>query len=137
VCTTAEGIETPEQLALLRAMGCSDGQGWLWSVALRPPELAELVRRNAGGLDMPQPAATGSASRWQPAPPTHDAHGRQRMLQLHGEGASLSTIAAALNAECYRTVNGQPWHSASVARVIADNTRPSRRLPSRETAEPA
>jgi diguanylate cyclase (GGDEF)-like protein/PAS domain S-box-containing protein len=29
--TTAEGVETDEQLALLRALGCEQGQGFLWS----------------------------------------------------------------------------------------------------------
>jgi EAL domain-containing protein (putative c-di-GMP-specific phosphodiesterase class I) len=39
--TTAEGIETPEQLELARRLGCTDGQGFLIS---RPLPLADLLR---------------------------------------------------------------------------------------------
>ncbi|HEX3825471.1 MAG TPA: EAL domain-containing protein [Mycobacteriales bacterium] len=41
--TVAEGVETPEQLSLLHRMGCSAGQGYLWSPALPPSELAAHV----------------------------------------------------------------------------------------------
>jgi hypothetical protein len=43
-----------------------------------------------------------------------------RMFELQREGASLTTIAAALNAEGYRTARGSRWHRLSVARAIAD-----------------
>jgi diguanylate cyclase (GGDEF)-like protein/PAS domain S-box-containing protein len=36
----AEGVETAEQLEILREVGCDAGQGYLWTPALRPPELA-------------------------------------------------------------------------------------------------
>ena len=36
----AEGVETPEQDAQLRAIGCSFGQGWLYG---RPAPLADVV----------------------------------------------------------------------------------------------
>ncbi|MBW3659774.1 MAG: EAL domain-containing protein, partial [Actinobacteria bacterium] len=32
--TVAEGVEEPEQEAVLRAWGCTQGQGWRWSGAL-------------------------------------------------------------------------------------------------------
>jgi hypothetical protein len=48
-------------------------------------------------------------------------------MRLHGDGASLATIAAALNAEQYRRPTGQRWHLAAVARVIADVARRTRR----------
>ena len=47
-------------------------------------------------------------------------HGLHRIVRLHREGASLATIAAALNAEQYRSPTDQRWHTSSVARVIAD-----------------
>jgi sensor c-di-GMP phosphodiesterase-like protein len=32
--TVAEGIETEEQLALLKSLGCERGQGWLFARAM-------------------------------------------------------------------------------------------------------
>jgi EAL domain-containing protein (putative c-di-GMP-specific phosphodiesterase class I) len=47
----AEGIETPEQIAALRAFGCDYGQGFYYGMPT-DPELAlrrvELVRENPG-----------------------------------------------------------------------------------------
>jgi EAL domain-containing protein (putative c-di-GMP-specific phosphodiesterase class I) len=37
--TIAEGIETPEQAAVLRELGCNSGQGFLWSRAVPPAAL--------------------------------------------------------------------------------------------------
>jgi len=36
----AEGIETREQLSILQDLGCSHGQGWLWSPAVPAPRLS-------------------------------------------------------------------------------------------------
>lgn len=41
LCIIAEGIETPEQEALLREMGCDEGQGYLYSAPLEPTAFAE------------------------------------------------------------------------------------------------
>ena len=50
LAVVAEGIETPEQLAVLRDLGCDFGQGYL----LAPPRLAEgyadLLLAAAGGV---------------------------------------------------------------------------------------
>jgi diguanylate cyclase (GGDEF)-like protein/PAS domain S-box-containing protein len=43
--TIAEGVETIEQLTLLRNLGCWAAQGFLWSPALAPDALAQLVER--------------------------------------------------------------------------------------------
>lgn len=48
--TIAEGVETPEQLALLRRRGCWGGQGYLWSPALPLPTFIELLERTSGRL---------------------------------------------------------------------------------------
>ena len=45
VTTTAEGIETSADLALLQQLGCHAGQGFLWSPALAPEQLADLIRQ--------------------------------------------------------------------------------------------
>jgi diguanylate cyclase (GGDEF)-like protein/PAS domain S-box-containing protein len=42
---TAEGIETPQQLAHLRADGCTEGQGFLYSPARPVSEVAEMLAR--------------------------------------------------------------------------------------------
>lgn len=41
---TAEGVETPDQLALVRAMGCHRIQGFLFSKAIPPEEADALLR---------------------------------------------------------------------------------------------
>ena len=43
----AEGIETPEQAAVLRELGCGIGQGFLFARPLPPEELDGLVIANA------------------------------------------------------------------------------------------
>lgn len=43
--TTAEGVETPEQLARVRADGCTEVQGHYFSAACPAGELLELMRR--------------------------------------------------------------------------------------------
>jgi len=40
----AEGIEKPSQLAILQSMGCSNGQGFLFSHPVPPEELDAMVR---------------------------------------------------------------------------------------------
>jgi diguanylate cyclase (GGDEF)-like protein len=45
IATTAEGVETPEQLAMLRKEGCTEVQGFLFSKALPASELPELLRK--------------------------------------------------------------------------------------------
>jgi EAL domain-containing protein (putative c-di-GMP-specific phosphodiesterase class I) len=43
VSTIAEGIETRAELALLQQLGCDAGQGFLWSPAVSPQGLADLL----------------------------------------------------------------------------------------------
>nr|WP_240940110.1 EAL domain-containing protein [Planosporangium flavigriseum] len=46
--TVAEGVETPEQLAVLRDLGCTGAQGYLFSPAVAPARLADVVKRLTG-----------------------------------------------------------------------------------------
>jgi hypothetical protein len=46
-------------------------------------------------------------------------HGFTRMLALHRDGASPTTIAAALNVEDFRTPRGNRWHRSTVTRALA------------------
>jgi diguanylate cyclase (GGDEF)-like protein len=45
--TTAEGVETEEQLATIRALGCTEMQGYLFSRPMRGAEVAELFQTRA------------------------------------------------------------------------------------------
>jgi EAL domain-containing protein (putative c-di-GMP-specific phosphodiesterase class I) len=47
--TTAEGVETEQELQMLRDLGCTDMQGYLFSPALPAAELAELLRSSRAG----------------------------------------------------------------------------------------
>jgi EAL domain-containing protein (putative c-di-GMP-specific phosphodiesterase class I) len=42
----AEGVETAEQLAVLRTLGCDIAQGFLMARPLSPAEITELLRRD-------------------------------------------------------------------------------------------
>jgi diguanylate cyclase (GGDEF)-like protein/PAS domain S-box-containing protein len=117
----AEGIESVEQLELLRRLGCSAGQGYLWS---RPVPADEILAQVADGarLGRSWPAALPAdevRGRRRPLGVTAE-HGLHRLMQLHHSGASLTTIAAALNQEGFHTPRGQRWHTVTVARSIAD-----------------
>jgi EAL domain-containing protein (putative c-di-GMP-specific phosphodiesterase class I) len=54
--TVAEGVEKPEELELLRQLGCDTSQGWLHSAALPAAEFAALLRNGNGPLLRPAPA---------------------------------------------------------------------------------
>jgi EAL domain-containing protein (putative c-di-GMP-specific phosphodiesterase class I) len=56
VDVVAEGIETAEQAAILREMGCRFGQGYLYARPLAADELAAAFARDG----MPDPVRTGS-----------------------------------------------------------------------------
>ena len=58
-----------------------------------------------------------------------DAHGVERLLELHRDGAPIDTIAAALDAEGFRTPAGRRWHPSSVARLISQRIRRSAGTP--------
>jgi CheY-like chemotaxis protein len=59
--TIGEGVETVEQLALLRSLGCDAAQGYFWSPALPPDELARWSE-NVTVMAPPADAVTGSAT---------------------------------------------------------------------------
>jgi EAL domain-containing protein (putative c-di-GMP-specific phosphodiesterase class I) len=45
----AEGIETPDQLRLLRELGCGLGQGFLFARPVPASELPQVARSLGGG----------------------------------------------------------------------------------------
>jgi EAL domain-containing protein (putative c-di-GMP-specific phosphodiesterase class I) len=46
ITVTAEGIESEGDLACLKAEGCSEGQGYLFSAARPQSEVMQLIRSN-------------------------------------------------------------------------------------------
>jgi diguanylate cyclase (GGDEF)-like protein/PAS domain S-box-containing protein len=111
----AEGVETPQQLAALSALGVDQAQGFLWSRAVSAVDLdlwLEQPRARFAAPPQPAPAAP-------PAAELASGSDEERILVLHREGASLHTIAAALNAEGRRAAGGTRWSTKTVARVVA------------------
>ncbi|HET7530012.1 MAG TPA: EAL domain-containing protein [Mycobacteriales bacterium] len=124
VTTIAEGVETRGQLDLLAQLGCPAAQGFLWTEALSPADLARLLMRPDGEASRALAPKEESYPTSPPAPASAACevtaeHGLRRLLQLHQEGQSPTTIAAALNAAGFRTPSGQRWHSRTVSRSLA------------------
>ena len=109
----AEGVETAGQQAALLSFGCHLAQGFLWS---RPVPADQLHAALEACLRVPVPAGPG---RPQLPAPRVDATTASRIAELHSAGASLHTIAAALNQEGAPNPAGVRWHAHSVARQIA------------------
>jgi EAL domain-containing protein (putative c-di-GMP-specific phosphodiesterase class I) len=108
VRVVAEGVETMAQARAALAAGCHAAQGYLWGQP-GPAETLDpdrLLRVPDDGPD-----------RQRIVPPTTRA--ARRIQQLHAEGASLHTIAAALNREGLRTENQVRWTARTVALVAS------------------
>jgi CheY-like chemotaxis protein len=77
---TAEGVERPEQLAVLRALGCERGQGYYWSAPLPAESIGRWISANGPGVSV-----DGT-----PAP-------RQRLLIIDDDSALREVIRIALS----------------------------------------
>jgi EAL domain-containing protein (putative c-di-GMP-specific phosphodiesterase class I) len=123
VLAIAEGVETIEQLDLLQRLDCHAAQGYLWSKPLSFSDLSRVMSSTGDHFDVAAPAHADTPARAAGSRATRK-HGLTVLLRLHREGASLRTIAAALNSQDYRTPRGTRWHPSSVAAVIADHAYP-------------
>jgi diguanylate cyclase (GGDEF)-like protein len=128
VAVVAEGVETAEQAALLRRLGCASAQGWLWGPAV-PVTALSSGREWMSALPSERAAAIRPPTAGCGRRDLTDAHGVDRLLELHQDGASIDTIAAALDAEGFRTPTGRRWHRSSVARLISRRIRRSAGTP--------
>jgi EAL domain-containing protein (putative c-di-GMP-specific phosphodiesterase class I) len=108
----AEGVESDKHAHQLHALGCPLAQGYLWSRPVPADALDEVYRDGLPAEGRPPP-------RRLPAPPTQDDALILRANELLARGASLHTIAAALNAAGERTASGARWHAATVARLVS------------------
>lgn len=126
VQAVAEGVETEEQADALRRLGCPLAQGFLWSPAVPASDLADTLNAIAHGRrqSLQAQATAGGRRPRELRSPASDEAVVARIIALHQGGASLTTIAAALNADNLTTERGLRWHRSSVARVIADRQFP-------------
>jgi EAL domain-containing protein (putative c-di-GMP-specific phosphodiesterase class I) len=116
----AEGVETEAQARQLHALGCPQAQGYLWA---RPQPAEDIDDVHRDGL---LPAGQAQPRKKSRPRAKADQALASRAHELLERGASLHTIAAALNAAGERTDNGSRWHAATVARLI-NSKKPARR----------
>lgn len=110
----AEGVETADQLSMLRRLGCDLGQGYLFSRPMGSHTAGEWLARALAPRTSPAPRRAGGPA----------SQVVTRALELQTEGASLHTIAARLNVEGHRNSGGRRWHHTSVAQLIAGHLYP-------------
>lgn len=108
----AEGVETQRQADAVRAVGCRLAQGFHWSAAVPAADLPATLARIAESVSAGRPSQTsGFTLRAGPVE-------ARRIIELHRDGASPQTIAAALNRAGLRTSVGARWHATQVLRTI-------------------
>jgi EAL domain-containing protein (putative c-di-GMP-specific phosphodiesterase class I) len=128
VAVVAEGVETTEQATLLGELGCVTAQGWLWGPAVPVEELLS-------GPAWTNPLATVPRTSARPRTTSPgkrlgtDARGAERLPAARRSGASIDTIAAALDAGGTRAPAGRRWRPTSRARIVSERIRRSTGTP--------
>ena len=117
----AEGIETEDQRQRLVGLGCQLAQGYLFSRPVPGDQVLAAIDACEERLADTGPRRLPSR-RQRRAAPQLPAPIAAQIMRLHGEGASLHTIAAALNAQAAPHPEGIRWHATHVARHIAAAT---------------
>ena len=111
--SVGEGVETAEQYAVLRSKGCRHGQGFLWSPAVPIDQLGTaLAACDRVPVPRSQPRMTKTFAALDPRVETV-------MATMQAEGASLHTIAAALNRTVGLHPKGVRWTAGAVARGLS------------------
>jgi EAL domain-containing protein (putative c-di-GMP-specific phosphodiesterase class I) len=116
----AEGVETSEQARFLAEIGCDYVQGYLYA---KPTAAKDVPRRIDRTLlvDVTDRAnRRRERRRNRSCSTTSSPVATTRIVDLASDGASLHTIAAALNKEGLVTDAGTRWSAATVARVLSD-----------------
>jgi diguanylate cyclase (GGDEF)-like protein len=109
----AEGVETLEQAAALRVLGCDQAQGYLYARPTPGHAVPDAVADCERALQTPILVRIGRTG----ARHAVVSSVLRRMEELHQRGASPHTIAAALNAESAGP-GGVRWSSSSVRGVL-------------------
>jgi EAL domain-containing protein (putative c-di-GMP-specific phosphodiesterase class I) len=115
----AEGVETLTQARFLMSIGCDCAQGYLYGQPSRAADVPlqvdpSLLVTNTNG------SAPPARRRSRNGTTSPSIAAQQRMVALVDDGASLHTIAAALNREGHTTAAGTRWTAATVARTLSD-----------------
>src|SRR3954452_22278143 len=116
VTAVAESVERAAQASMLMAMGCPGAQGYLWGRPEPEPDLARQV------LPVPEPPARPRRRRRGGGPAESD-DAMDRIRALLAAGASLHTIAAALNRDGFGSARGTRWTASSVAHALQGDRR--------------
>jgi EAL domain-containing protein (putative c-di-GMP-specific phosphodiesterase class I) len=103
ITVIAEGIETEQQASAVRDLGCPIGQGYLFG---RPQPIDTITRESLQRHDRAAKARRATRS--------VGAAAQRRLFELQAQGASHTSIAAALNRSGYRAPGGTRWHARSV-----------------------
>jgi hypothetical protein len=109
----AEGVETAAQATTLRLRGCELAQGNLFSPAVPAEQLPAAIDRSRA-------AAYPLAAVALPPETLPDPEIAAVIRSMHAAGASLHTIAAALNRRGAPHPAGLRWHARAVARAMSD-----------------